>query len=236
MQLDAVEVAYAEARKKFLPPFDMDAKEPHSVYSARDIAGEDCWDQISRVTDACLHQDDFVAALTRKGVWHNSVKELLLGFPTDATQVKHQIKVAILLNHAITFHVRKSSSLRGQAEYIARDLNQPVEVTRRLLELFTTTVSGGERAAKYVTSKQNRDKLCVHVLVLYLIAHGRTMKVGSIKPIVSDMKMEMSEAANLLREAGCTIQRAKDTMSAALRVPLAFPAPKKGARNQSGRQ
>ena len=230
--MDAIESSYSEARKRFLPSFDVDAKEPHLVYGARDIAGDEAWGYISRVADACLHKGPmkFVSALTERGIWHESTLQVLNDIPLDAPNAKHQVKTAILLNHLITFHTRKQTILRGDPQSIAKELGLPNEVCERFLDLFATSVGGG-RDTRYASSKQDKDKTLVHLLLLYMICQGKTMKVGSFRPVMDDIKLQVSEATNLLREAGCTVQRQGATnISAVLTVPLTFPPPKRGGR------
>jgi hypothetical protein len=239
IQSDAVELAYAEARLLFLPAFDRDAKEAHVVYSARDIAGDEAWGRISRVADACLHSQhnypsasggasdgaaSCLAKLTARGTWHACVLQILESIPLDSPHAKNQVKTALLLNSMITFHLQPV--LRGDVRSIARLLGINVEVCQRFLDLFSAAMGSG-RDARYATSKPNKDKCRVHLLILFIMAQGgRTMKVGTIKPIVDILKMDLSEAANLLREAGFTVKGA----SAALTVPLTFPPPKRGGK------
>ena len=222
-------MAYAEARLAFLPTFDADAKEPYLVYSARDIAGDEAWGRISRLSDACLHQgaSKFVTALTERGTWHDCVVQILQSIPLDSPHAKNQVKAAILLNYMLSFHLQ-TTILKGDVKTIARTLDMTSEVCQRFLDLFSTATGSG-RDARYATSKPNKDKCRVHMLVLFVMAQGgRTMKVGSIKPIVDILKMDMPEASNLLREAGFTV---KGT-STALVVPLTFPPPKRGGRGK----
>lgn len=222
-------MAYAEARRKFLPTFDADAKEPHLVYDARDIAGDDAWGQVSRVTDACLAQDNVVTALTSRGHWCESVQGVLKSVAPDSTYAKYQIKCAVLLNHMIHFQRRIANQrlIRGTAEEVAEYLKLPIEIATRFLELFTTSVIDDRGQEGFAPSKQTRDKLLVHIFLLFLMANGRSMKAGNIKPVASDVKIELNEAANLLRAAGCTV-KSGNTVSAALTVPLKFPPPKRG--------
>lgn len=225
-------MAYAEARLAFLPTFDADAKEPYLVYSARDIAGDDAWGRISRLSDACLHQgpSKFVTALTERGTWHDCVVHILQSIPLDSPQAKNQVKAAILLNHMLTFQLQPNPWKKGDVKTIARSLDMTPEVCQRCLDLFCT-VTGSGRDARYATSKPNKDKCRVHSLILFVMAQGgRTMKVGSIRPIVDLLKMDMAEASNLLREAGFIV---KGT-STALHVPLTFPPPKRGGRGGGG--
>jgi A49-like RNA polymerase I associated factor len=197
------------------------------VYSARDIAGDEAWGRISRVADACLHQNDngkCLAKLTDRGTWHACVVQILQSIPLDSPHAKNQVKTALLLNSMITFHLQ--TVLRGDVRSIARMLDMNVEVCQRFLDLFSTAMGSG-RDARYAISKPNKDKCRVHLLILYIMAQsGRTMKVGTIKPIVDILKMDMTEAAHLLREAGFTVKGA----SAALTVPLTFPQPKRGSK------
>jgi hypothetical protein len=225
-------VAYAEARRKFLPAFDIDAKERHLVYDARDIAGDDAWGQVSRVTDACLAQDDLLEALASRGYWCDSVKTVLKAIKPDSPSAKYQIKCAILLNHMIHFQRRIRNITRGSTEEVAQSLKLPLEICTRFLKLFTTPITDDRGEDGYASSKANRDRCLVHILILYLMAHGRSMKTGTLKPIADDAKIELVQAANLLRAAGCTVTSGKNNvMSAALTVPLTFPPPKRGRGN-----
>jgi hypothetical protein len=227
--VDAVELAYAEARRKFLPAFDIDAKEPNLVYDARDIAGNDAWGQVSRVTDACLAQDNWLEALTSREYWYDSVQTVLKAIKPDSRSAKVQIKCAILLNHMIHFQRRNRNITRGSTEEVAHFMKLPLEVCTRFLEIFTTPIKDDRGKDGYASSKSNRDKCLVHILLLYLMAHGRSMKTGNLKPIADDVKIELDQAANLLRAAGCTVKSGKNhVMSVALTVPLTFPPPKRG--------
>ena len=228
VQNDAVATAFAEARRKFLPTFDADAPEPHMVYTARDIAGDDVWRHVSRTTDACIHKDDFLGALTGVGDWTDVAQTLLSIVQLDAPNVKNQIKAAILLNYALLFQQKKREHHRGSLSFIAGEIGLPKFVTERFLDLFMTYVDGSDRKAKYTTSKLDKDRLQVHILLLYMMAHGRTMKVGTIQPVVEAMRIGQSTAATLLREAGCTVQKQGGSYSVALKVPLTFPPPRRG--------
>ena len=232
-----MESAYAEARQGLLPTFDMGAKEPHLVYSARDIAGDDAWGRISRLADAVAAQAPTftTTASTTKQLlpqWHPCVFQILQSIPIDSPNAKYQIKICILLNSLISFHLQ--NYLRGDVRGIARTCKLSVEVCQRFLHLFATPMSSlggsnssGGRDARYATSKSNKDKCRVHILILFIMAQGgRSMKVGSITPIVEILKMDMSEASSLLREAGFTMKGS----SAALTVPLKFPPPKRGVK------
>lgn len=213
-----------------MPAFDADAKEPHLVYSARDMAGEDAWGRISRVADACLHKAPHVVdALTNRpgAVWHDSVLLVLNSIPLDSAHAKLQLKTCILLNHMITFFQYKGS-LRGEIKYIARDVKIPDQVCTRFLELFATPMGG----MRFARSKQDLQKCTIHMLLLYLLAQGKTCKVGNFTPILEDLApaVELQNAMNVMREAGCNVtKQGASNFSASLTVPLTFPAPKQRA-------
>lgn len=230
--MDAVELAYEEARRKFLPPYDRDAKEPHKVYSQRDIAGDATWGQVSRVTDACLAKDgDLVANITSRGHWYESVQAVLRKISPDGVNAKDQIKCAILMNHMIHFanRIDKNRFLRGKAFEVAEYMKFPVEVGTRFLSLFSTPSTNERGEEGFACSKQTKNKCLVHIFLLNLMAHGNEMKADNLVQVARDVKIEISEAVNMLRAAGCTVKSSgRDVWKAQLSVPLTFPPPKRG--------
>jgi A49-like RNA polymerase I associated factor len=270
IQLDAVQSAYAEARLALLPTFSEDAENPFLVYSARDIAGSNLWGSISRVTDACIrkHQqqpgeaNQLLSTLTDRGIWYDCVKSILqdiaLHYENDLSRsdVKDKIKTGILLNYLINFHVRTQaiSTLRGDANTLARKLRLPVDAVTRFTELFCTPListfsspsSQNSTDPSYAISKSNRDKCRIHALIVYSLAataatipkkskakttensttgkKNYPMSVETYKPITTALQMDDADAANLYREAGFTVKG----LSASLSVPLTFPTPRRG--------
>ena len=235
--MDAVEMAYAEARRKFLPPFDVDAKEPSRVYDARDIAGDAAWGQVCRVTDACYIKEGSLAlALTSRGEWYDSVIDVVKRIKRDSPNAKHEVRCAILLNHMIHFLDRSNKrTLRGTTEEIAKVLKLPIEITARFLDLFTTKPIADDQGQDFFAcSKQTRDKCRVYAAIIYLMAHGLDMKADNILPLAKDIKLEPSEAATIFRAAGCTVvSKGSDVVTAELTVPLTFPAPRRGRGGQT---
>jgi hypothetical protein len=71
----------------------------------------------------------------------------------------------------ITFHKLHPTKLKGDVKTIARTLNMTLEVCQRCLDLFCT-VTGSGRDARYATSKPNKDKCRVHILILFVMAQG----------------------------------------------------------------
>jgi hypothetical protein len=66
---------------------------------------------------------------------------------------------------------------------------------------------------------------------MYLLAHGKEMKCGSIDQLCTDMKVETKDAILLFREAGCKCVKNKSgIVSVSLSVPLTFPPPKRGKK------
>lgn len=220
-KFDAIESSYVEARNTLLPPFNQNAKDPHMVYQAQDISGDDAWGRLSRVADACMHKGKVIDAVTERGEWHEIVKTLLNGIPLDSPNAKYQIKTCMLLNALLSFHLNRRNFMRGSAEQVAKDLRISPEICDRFLDLFTSPLEAGG----FGTSKHEKAKCLMFILILYVVAQGRSMKVGTIKPIAETCKVEVGQAVTSLREAGFTVQ--SDGMGAALKVPLTFPGPKK---------
>eukprot|EP00979_Chaetoceros_neogracilis_P018534 scaffold10766_cov554-Chaetoceros_neogracile.AAC.2 len=227
----AVDKAFAEARRAFLPPFDETATKPYRVYDSQEVAGEEAWAQISRVVDACINQDDWKEAL-QKWPWPESTAKLLdLVSDPSRKGAKYQLKTICLVNHLVKFHNRASKKfMDGSAEEMVKYLGLPKAIADRFLELFCVASYDRGRAG-YATTKQLKDRRVIYTLVMYLLAHGKEMKAGSVDKLCLDMSMETKDAINLYREAGCKCVRGKSGMvSVSLVVPLVFPNPKRGKK------
>ena len=126
-------------------------------------------------------------------------------------------------------------------EKIAGRMRLPYDVAPHLLHLFSTqhhnirsnaasTAPNSDAAtiATYSMDKPLKNKCLVHILLLYLIAHGKEMKVGSINGIAKTLHLEMNVASNLLIQAGCTVaKKVGGTVAVTLKAPLKFPPSKK---------
>ena len=232
--MTAVEKAYAERRRYFLPPFDETAKTPYKVFDSQEAVGEEAWAKISRVVDACLHKGDkWKEALEEKQRWSESTKALLesIANPDTKKGLKYTVKTIVLVNYLINFHNRLSKKfIDGSNEEMAKYLRLPREVSDRFLTLFCTPTHDRGRAG-FATSKQSKDRRVVYTLIMYLLANGKDMKVGSIQQLCDDMRLEQKEAMNLYREAGCTcVKNRAGMVSVSLKVPLVFPPPKRGKK------
>jgi len=215
-----------------LPPFNEVADTPFNVFDAQEIAGEDAWDQISRITDSCISKatedENWEDKLTNRGHWTNSARTVLTtvtGNVKKSNTLKYQIKTILLLRYLIAFHNRCFKQfLGGTEEQIAKFVSIPEVICSRFLELFGSPTSEQGRDGFSIT-KQLKDKRTIHLLILYVLSHGKSMKVGSINSLCQDIKMEVTEAARLLVQAGfkCKKSSSSGTISTSLVVPLTFP-------------
>ena len=229
--MTAIEVSYAKSRRNFLPPFDESAETPFKVYDAQEVAEEEAWSQISRTTSACLHKDDWKEALQSRSPWNVSTKKILESIDRDKKGAKYLIKTTLLVEHLIRFQNRASKSfMHGSLEDVSKHLNLPYDVANRFLTLFCVPAHDRGRAG-FATSKQLKDKRVVYTLVMYLLAHGKEMKIASVKEICDDLRLPIKDCMMLYREAGCKCVKSKDgTVSVKLQVPLVFPGPKRGKK------
>ena len=118
----------------------------------------------------------------------------------------------LLVHFLVRFHNKASKKfIDGTHEEMAKYFSLPREISDRFLGFFCVPTHDKGRAG-FATTKQLKDKRVVYTLVMYLMAHGREMKVGSIEQICEDMKLEVKEAMNLYREAGCTCVKNKAGM------------------------
>jgi hypothetical protein len=247
---DAVDTATREWRNSFLPKYEEDATEAHEVYNARGMLGDEAWGQVSRVVDACMRKEDVADAILRgsseeaprdddekkrfNNEWNTSIADIISDIPTDGPWAKHQFKSAVALNHFMSLYLQnhKRRFIRPVPEGKSYWFGSPVSVINRFMELFATQMTNDDGETGFVMSKANKDKCCVHMLLLYVMAEGgKTMKSGNIKPIADDLQMDVKDTSHLLRLAGCTCTKKAGTnkTSAILQVPLKFPAPKRAA-------
>lgn len=230
-QADPIEIALNEARRRFLPPYDETAESPHKVYDAMVIAGDHVWGSVSRVTDACTKKGgDWRENLTGRGYWHKSIKILLNSITAEKKSASYQIKTTVMLNSMIKFHSGCNKRFYdGTAEDLAKKFGVSNDLSPRFLELFAVPTNDGGKAG-FAMSKQHKDKRLVHMLILYVLAHGRSMKVASIDAFCEDLQMETPDAAKLLREAGFHAKKTRSGTSVFLTCPVEFPGPRRGKR------
>eukprot|EP00546_Thalassionema_frauenfeldii_P019344 CAMPEP_0178903822 /NCGR_PEP_ID=MMETSP0786-20121207/5361_1 /TAXON_ID=186022 /ORGANISM="Thalassionema frauenfeldii, Strain CCMP 1798" /LENGTH=488 /DNA_ID=CAMNT_0020575217 /DNA_START=105 /DNA_END=1571 /DNA_ORIENTATION=+ len=257
--LDAVALAYAEARQKLLPKWNETAEKPSLVYDARDMAGKSAWERLYAQTSNPDRMIGDASSQGRPGAisWHNVLKSPIMetieakNNSSNKNDIRQMLTTALLLNHMISLWngvAFTSRPVRGETKDLSRDFNiANVDLTARFIGLFLTSTGNGGR---YALSAQDRDRLLIHILLLYLIVNGishnskeeEIMKVTTMEPLFTQLKGEKTSgrnalqsvnmitlATNLLREAGCTIQkRRKNDIAVELKIPLTFPmAPQK---------
>ena len=239
----ANEVALDEARKQLIPEFDMSADEPSKVYSAKTIAGEKAWNRIHRKVTACLHQDDPIDAVVQSVFekdWYGFVIKLIKEASPDANNCAFRVTCAIIVNWMVKFYLmyKSKKSIQAMDELKGSHFGIPIEIVSRCLELFATELppktdsEGGKQAPSYVMSKQNKDKMVVHILLLFMIAGGSSMKIADIGSIAESLKVPLNDCSAFLKYAGCSIARKGNNLSATLKTPLKFPkAGRRGNRN-----
>ena len=227
-----------------LPHYDVNADAPAKVYDAQKIAGDAAWGKASRIVDRVLEKNaesvesDWIDALLgTKGHRPQSIETLLKSIDISKKSASYRIKVAFFLYLSLKFQYKIQRNNRGIIEGTSLDdcisgLHIPHEVGLRLLELFTTEAIGGKEHTGYIVSKQQRHKLNSHLLILYVIASGKKMKVPSINQLCKDMKLDDKEAMLVLRAAGFVVKKnGTGDIGASLSVPLTFPPPMRGKRS-----
>ena len=230
----AIDAAHEAARRKFLPQYNEHAIEAHKVYDPRDIAGEEAWKRIYNKVHAATHDNDptdsIISSIFEKD-WHPSVSKLVKAINVDASDAKDRFTCAILTNHAIRFYTQnyKRKSIPPVNPTKPMYFGIPVEVGTRFAELFTTSVPGGDGKMFRAMSKQDRDRLVVHTLILYMFAHGKAMKIPELKPIAEDLKVPVNDCAQMLRLAGCKVTKKGASLAVVLKTPLTFPPPRRAA-------
>jgi len=239
----ANEVALEEARKQLIPEYDENAGEPSEVFSAKSIAGEKAWDRIHRKVTACLHQDDPIDAVLQsvnEKDWYGFVIKLIKEVSPDAKNGAFRISCAIIVNWMVKFYLMYKSkrSIEAIKEMKGSHYGIPIEVVTRCLELFATALpprsdpETGIKSPSYVMSRQNKEKMVVHILLLFMIAGGPSMKIANIGSVAESLKVPMDDCSAFLKYAGCTIARKGNNLSATLKTPLKFPkVGRRGNRN-----
>ena len=78
----------------------------------------------------------------------------------------------------------------------------------------------------YIVSKQQRSKMSSYILVLYMIASGKSMKAPNINQLCKDIKLDAKDSNIVLREAGFVAKKnGTGSIDVSLSVPLKFPPP-----------
>ncbi|GKY98546.1 hypothetical protein MPSEU_000811600 [Mayamaea pseudoterrestris] len=245
----AIQLATDAWRSDFLPPFDATAAEPCKAYKAKKIVSKESWKQVGRVVEACLHKDDVAAAILDGGDgvgeeapkqypgksppkrFFTTIEDLiarLCSEPVDHLE-KDRLQCAILVNHFATLYtsLEKRKYIQPPALDRTRFFGTPLEFASFFLDKFTTSTLDAQGNEGHVMSKTDKDRCMAHMLILYIIADsGTSMRTANIKPLLDDIKQDLTSATQLLRQAGFTMERKSgtSTTTAYLRTPLTFPS------------
>jgi len=185
-----------------------------------------------------LYKDDWLTALigdkstTTPGArskWPKSLEVVARSIQDSSfdEDIKYRLKSLLLLRHMMRFNqffVRPFHP--GTSDFLANFMGVPKEVASRFFCLFAehTTKNG---KSGYTGDKLQRDSRHIHLLLLYLIAHGRDMTVSSIEEFVNEVgTLNLNLATRLFNEAGCTTTKKGSDFSVSLSVPLTFPEPR----------
>ena len=251
-------------RNNFLPPFDDTATEPAKVYRAKKIVSKESWKQASRVVEACMRKDDVAAAILDvsegsggreeddasapphkqpQKKWFKTAEELVLRLCSDPKDHldKERLQCAILVNHFASLY----ENVERRRFFKVPDLDRqrffgvPVEFASFFTDKFSTSTIDMQGSEGRVMSKNDKDRCLVHMLILFVAADsGSSMRTSNIKPFLDDLKQDVTNATQLLRQAGFTVERkaGSSTTSVCLRTPLTFPsAVRKRALKAAGR-
>mmetsp|Transcript_13492 Transcript_13492/g.38916 ORF Transcript_13492/g.38916 Transcript_13492/m.38916 type:complete len:462 (+) Transcript_13492:324-1709(+) len=231
----AVDAAHEAARKKFLPPYDETAVKPHKVYNPREMMGDAAWKRMYNKVHAAMHDNDpteSIVGFNFEKQWQTSTLKVVKAINIEAADCRDRFTCALLANDIIRFyginHQRRSVAELNSTKRAY--FGMPMETAMRCVELFTTTVPTRDGKESQSMSKQDKDKCVVHVLILYMLAHGHGMKIPDLKPIAQDLKIPVNDCGQMLRLAGCQVSKKGATLSAVLTTPLTFPKPKRGIK------
>jgi len=228
----ANDLALEQARRQLIPEYDISAKDPIGIYNARSIAGEKAWDRIHRKVTACLHQDNPIDEVVRSVFekdWYEFVLQLIKEVSPDAKNSAFRITCAIIVNWMVKFYLMYKSkrAIPAVEELKGTHFGIPIDIVTRCLDLFATELmpkidSGRKKNLCYVMTKQNKDKMVIHILLLFMIASGASMKIMDIGSIAEALKVPLGDCRALLKYAGCSITRKGNNLSATLNAPLTF--------------
>ncbi|KAG7361529.1 A49-like RNA polymerase I associated factor [Nitzschia inconspicua] len=229
-QKSASEKALEDARLQILPTYDEHAVKPDKVYDAKKIAGNKAWKRVFDNVFACLHKENPTDAIVEsifERDWQAFVLQFVKEVDTQADNAAYRITCAILINWMIKFYRinNKRRSIEGVDETRSTYFGMPSEVAARCFELFTTPVSNPEKSGKahFAMTKTKNDKMITHILLMYMMSQGPSMKIPRINPIAESLGIPAGQCSTLLRYAGCRVMKVGNDASASLKTPLEFP-------------
>jgi len=241
-QVNPSDAALDAARRNLLPPFNEKAEKPFEVYDAETIIGTSAWTRVSRIVtkkvvgeSEQMNTDDLILKLMGKinADKFPSIRTLMGSINMSKTSGTYKMKVAFYVYLATKFNnmLGNRGEIRGKTlDDCIHSCHLPHDVGYKLFETFGTAMQGDREG--YQVSKPKRDSLLVQILILYVMAHGKRMKVSNLGPIFKDLNIRAKEGVERLRQAGFECKKSNSTgeYDACLNVPLTFPRPKLARR------
>jgi hypothetical protein len=197
--------------------------------------------------------------------WCPCIREILETHLTSLTNgsntsdLEYRCQCAILLNGFIQLYktfVTKRHVPAPEPQRKRHYFGQSIVIAERFLELFAVEDGTG----RYTMTKAGRDKCRVYLYVLHFLttvtpssSHKRKSSsscCGSsssssssnscsspvdLSPLTEELQVDRNDAMQLLRLAGCTVQKAnnnKNAITAKLTLPLTFPKNTRGGGKQ----
>jgi A49-like RNA polymerase I associated factor len=246
-RLTAAERALQEARRMLLPEYDENAVEAHKIYDPKTMVGDDAWSRFHKKVHACFreHDDKDNALEAVVDTVHDRdrvdfvIQSMRKSDSSSAKESTRRLTCALLANYMIKFYKNnnKKKTLEGPDSSKAFYYGIPIELAERCFELFTTGGTGPNGKAQYVMTKANKEKAVVHILLMFMLAQGKTMKIVDLKKVADELKLPVQDCATFLRYAGCKITKKErgTLISAVLTTPLEFPSMTRGGPSRGGR-
>jgi hypothetical protein len=231
-QKTASEKALEAGRMQILPAFDQHAVKPEKVYDAKNIAGDKAWKRVFDKVYACLHKENptntIIESIYERD-WQDFVLKFVKEIDPQSDSAGFCTTCAIFVNWMVKFY-RFNSKMRqieGVNEAKATYYGMPSEVAARCFDLFSIPVpkNGPAKSSKgfFVMTKVCKDKMIVHILLMFMMAQGPSMKIPRINPIAASLNIPAGQCAGLLKYAGCKVVKIGNDTSASLKTPLEFP-------------
>lgn len=212
-EISADDEALHQWRTQFLPPFNLDAKDAISIYQAQELCGgEECWNFIKHVVQKNWDEEDLASAIidpkkrsdeapevaekpskTRNDLWLPSVISV---FERAAGLRRETQVICAFALHCMT-RLYKVVGGKHFAPPVDRQHYFTIHNTIATFFLKTFTTETIQRSGKtgHVMSKPMKDKCCIYILLLLLIAYnGDSMSCPDIEPLVNDLQLDIRHA------------------------------------------
>jgi A49-like RNA polymerase I associated factor len=219
-KLSASEIATNEWRTSFLPKWNVECPEPSKVFEFKDTIGPGLWHWVENLAVNGFSLSNSTSSPSMEQLFKERLGEK---YKPTKLQLTCGVLCVFFLNLFIRLNRKKLISHVDSSK--TSYAGTPVTIAERFLSRFATPSGSG-----FVMTKSNRDSCLVHILLLYLTAYHKHAKVDSLRAITTDLMIDGTEAARLLRQAGCKVVRKDNTYAAGIHVPLTFPASKLGRR------